>query len=157
MGCELAQLAEWNHDASLHWDCLDDSRHAGMKSLVTDLNSLYKNHDALHSTDCNGAGFEWISCDDAANSVFAFSRYNVDKTNELVVVCNLTPEPHHNYRIGVNHTGQWIELLNTDSTDYAGSGMRNTALVSDKLSWHNRAASLSITLPPLAVVIFQRA
>ncbi len=156
MGCEFAQSAEWDHDGSLNWDCLQDGQHAGMQRLVTDLNSTYKDHDVLHSTDCNGNGFEWISCDDAEHSVFAFSRFNIDKSKELVVVCNLTPEPQRHYRIGVNQTGQWNELLNTDATIYGGSGMGNTgALLADDVAWHNRRASLSITLPPLAVVIFQ--
>ena len=156
MGCEFAQSAEWDHDGSLNWDRLNDARHSGMKHLLADLNAVYKNHDALHSTDCNAEGFEWISCDDAEHSVFAFSRFNSNKNCELVVVCNLTPEPLVDYRIGVNHSGQWVEMLNTDAKQYGGSGMGNTdPLIADETSWNNRAASLALTLPPLAVLILQ--
>ena len=157
MGCEFAQPMEWNHDSSLNWDCLNESQHTGMKRLVTDLNVFYKHHDALHSTDCQSAGFEWICCEYSDHSVIAFSRYNLDKSKEIVVVCNLTPEPQYHYQIGVNQPGQWNELLNTDSTIYAGSGLGNTgALVANDVPWHNRDASLSITLPPLAVIILQK-
>jgi len=158
MGSEFAQSAEWDHDGSLNWDCLNDGRHSGMQQLVIDLNAVYKSHDALHSTDCNGVGFEWISCDDAEHSVFAFSRFNSDRSKELFVVCNLTPEPQFNYRIGVNHSGQWNEILNSDATQYGGSGMGNAHMLNaDEVAWDNRSVSLSLTLPPLSVLILQPA
>lgn len=158
MGCEFAQRSEWNHDGSLDWECLNDPRHAGVKQLVSDLNRLYCTHDALHSTDCDIDGFEWISCDDSERSVFSFSRFNKEKDRELVVVCNLTPQPQHNYRIGVSCSGEWIELINTDAAVYGGSGAGNLGLlVADETPWHNRSASLSLTLPPLAVLFLQPA
>ena len=42
MGCELAQQAEWSHERSLDWHLLEQPEHAGIQSLVRDLNRLYR-------------------------------------------------------------------------------------------------------------------
>src|SRR5256885_5007289 len=41
MGGELAQEREWNHAESLDWHLLEHAGHAGVQSLVRDLNRLY--------------------------------------------------------------------------------------------------------------------
>ena len=38
MGCEFGQEREWNHDHSLDWHLLEQPRHAGIQSLMRDLN-----------------------------------------------------------------------------------------------------------------------
>ncbi len=45
-----------------------------MKSLIADLNRLYRETPALHASDCEVDGFEWLIVDDAANSVYAWLR-----------------------------------------------------------------------------------
>src|SRR5690606_38039357 len=72
MGSEFAQDLEWNHDSQLSWHLLDQPAHRGMLQLVADLNRLYRQMPALFDSDCDGRGFQWIVCDDAAHSVFAF-------------------------------------------------------------------------------------
>ncbi|MBX2839451.1 MAG: 1,4-alpha-glucan branching protein GlgB, partial [Gammaproteobacteria bacterium] len=95
MGSEFAQRAEWNHDASLDWHLLEQPNHLGIQRLLTDLNKLYRNSAPLYATDCSAAGFEWIDCEDADHSVLSFYRYTKDHAQELAVVCNFTPTPHH--------------------------------------------------------------
>ena len=60
MGCEFGQEREWNHDRSLDWHLLDQKKHAGIQSLIRDLNKLYRALPALHELDCDPSGFEWI-------------------------------------------------------------------------------------------------
>jgi len=72
MGCEIGQLDEWAHDGSVHWDLLHDPNHAGLLHLVSDLNQRYKKNPALHSGDCDAAGFSWVDCSDSAQSVIAY-------------------------------------------------------------------------------------
>ena len=49
--------------------------------------------------------------------------------------------------------GEWTEILNTDATDYGGSGVGNLGLVvTEEQQWHGFPQSLALTLPPLAVV-----
>jgi 1,4-alpha-glucan branching enzyme len=71
-------------------------------------------------------------------------------------VCNFTPVPRLNYRVGVPDPGPYREILNTDSELFGGSNLGNGGLVmSQPISQNNHYHSLSITVPPLAVVAFE--
>ena len=152
MGDEIAQWREWNHDAAIDWDLLDDPHHRGIQTLVRDLNALYRSQHALHQRDSVSAGFRWIVGDDSANSVYAFLRYGAN--GEMVlVVCNMTPVPQQGYGIGVPKAGHWRELLNTDAATYGGSNMGNYGGVDTTAQqMHGEAQSLVLTLPPLATI-----
>ena len=72
-----------------------------------------------------------------------------------MIVCNFTPVPRLNYRIGAPHGGIWRELLNSDAQDYGGSGMGNFGGVeAAPISVHGRSYALTLTLPPLAALFF---
>jgi 1,4-alpha-glucan branching enzyme len=155
MGGEYGQWNEWNHDQSLQWDLARYDRHAGLQRLVEDLNRLYRSEPALHELDCDGAGFEWIDCNDAEHSVLSFLRKS-RSGNEIAVVCNFTPVPRQSYRIGVPRGGMWREILNSDSKDYWGSGQGNLGSVrAAPAGYHGRRHSLSLTIPPLAAVLLK--
>lgn len=166
MGGEIAQYSEWNHDGSIQWDLLEQPKHQGVLTLTRDLNALYANHPALFETDCDGRGFEWIDCDDADQSIISFYRYSADRSRSCIVVCNFTPVIRQDYRIGVDEAGVYKELMNTDDEQYGGSGQRNTMNSATGImerhaqaysdSQHNRPASLSLTLPPLSVLLLER-
>ncbi len=158
MGCEFAQDREWNHDIGLDWFLLDDPKHAGMQSLVRDLNQAYRGLPALHEGDCDPAGFQWVVVDDAGNSIFAYLRQPLGAGKPALVVCNFTPVPRHDYRVGVPQAGAWAETLNTNAALYGGSNLGNGgALLAEPTPAHGFPASLSLTLPPLATLILQPA
>jgi 1,4-alpha-glucan branching enzyme len=155
MGGEFGQWNEWNHDESLQWDLAQYDRHAGLQRLIEDLNRLYRSEPALHELDCDGAGFEWIDCNDAEHSVLSFLRKS-RSGSEIAVVCNFTPVPRHSYRIGVPRGGLWSEILNSDSKHYWGSGQGNLGSVrAAPAGYHGRRYSLNLTLPPLATVFLK--
>ncbi|HLF24239.1 MAG TPA: 1,4-alpha-glucan branching protein GlgB, partial [Burkholderiales bacterium] len=154
MGGEFGQLREWNHDASLDWHLLDDPRHAGLQRLVRDLNRLYRTEPALHRRDHDADGFEWIDCHDVEQSTASFLRRDGDE--EILVVCNFTPVPRTNFRVGVPHPGWWRELLNSDAEDYGGAGFGNFGGVeSVPVPMHGRNDSISLNLPPLGVLFLK--
>jgi 1,4-alpha-glucan branching enzyme len=159
MGGELAQSREWNHDAELDWHLLDYPPHAGIRAWVRDLNRLYRDHPAMHQLDFDPAGFEWLDADDAWNSVLTYARKaragaDGGTAEELVVVCNFTPVIRRNYRVGVPGTGFWREILNSDADVYGGSGTGNLGGVeSVPIPFHGRPHSLSLTLPPLGMLV----
>jgi 1,4-alpha-glucan branching enzyme len=172
MGGEIAQYSEWQHSDSIQWHLLDEPKHRGIQSLVRDLNQLYCEHPALHETDCDGQGFEWIDCDDIQQSVISYYRYSSDRTRSCIVVCNFTPVIRSQYVIGVSETGHYRELINTDDERYGGSGQGNhperqassaatearaalTPVQALDTPAHNRPASLRLTLPPLGVLILE--
>ncbi|MDB5889032.1 MAG: glgB [Rhodocyclales bacterium] len=157
MGCEFAQEAEWNHQQSLDWHLLGDDHHQGMQRLVRDLNHLYRSLPAFYERDFEPGGFEWIEHGDADNSVLSFIRHDKSGQSMVVIVCNFTPTPRHDYRIGVPRAGTYAERLNTDSAYYSGSnvGTPYGCTGSQDVAWHGKPHSLLLTLPPLATVIFE--
>jgi 1,4-alpha-glucan branching enzyme len=156
MGGEIAQWAEWNHDAEIDWAALSDQSHAGIQRLIRDLNRVYRAEAALHERDTNGSGFQWVIGDDRANSVFAFLRLGGGSARPILVVCNLTPAPRHNYRVGVPLAGRWREIVNTDSGFYGGSNSGNEGAVQTvEHAAHGEPQSLELTLPPLATVMLR--
>ena len=154
MGCEFAQGDEWNNDKALDWYVLQYPNHQGIKSLVGDLNRLYKTHSALHRFDFDPQGFEWIDCDNTDQSTLSYLRRSEDET--IIVVFNFTPVIRKDYRIGVPLSGQYEEILNSDSNYYDGSNQGNSSPIqSDDIQLMGRPHSISLTLPPLAGVVLR--
>jgi 1,4-alpha-glucan branching enzyme len=153
MGAEFAEEHEWHHDRGLDWTLLSRPEHEGVCRWVSDINAVYRHEPALHRHDCDAAGFMWIEADDGRNSVLAFLR-RADPDRPVLVAINFTPVVRHDYRLGVPLRGQWSEILNSDLDVYGGSGVSNTGrLVADYVPWHGHDHSLSLTLPPLGVVM----
>jgi 1,4-alpha-glucan branching enzyme len=158
MGTDIGDYNEWNHDAAVPWEVLQYPLHAGLQLLVRELNRIYRAEPALHEVDFDYRGFEWIDIADVENSAISFLRRAADPSDCLVFACNFTPVPRLKYTIGVPEPGYYREILNTDADMFGGSNMGNAGgLVASAKSAHGRPASLSITLPPLAVVAFKRA
>jgi 1,4-alpha-glucan branching enzyme len=156
MGGEFGQWREWNHDRSLDWDLLDHPEHQSLHLWVQDLNRFYRNTPALYEIDFDPKGFQWIDCNDHYRSILSFLRFGRNENEAIAFVCNFTPVPRHNYRIGVPWKGQWDEVLNSDSIFYGGSGMGNLGGVeAEELPAHGRDFSLNLILPPLAIVILK--
>jgi 1,4-alpha-glucan branching enzyme len=153
MGCELAQGHEWRDREELPWHLLQWPLHLGAQSLVRDLNRLYVGRTALHDGDFSGDGFSWIDCHDADQSVISWLRWARDGSF-AVVILNMTPVPRQGYRIGVPATGEYRELINSDSHHYGGGDIGNDgALMAEGVPWMGRPASLVLTLPPLAGLV----
>lgn len=157
MGAELATPKEWNHDAELDWDLLQDPAHAGVQSLVRDLNGLVRSRPALYARDAEPGGFQWIEPDDQDHSVYSFMRLGPTPQDTLVMVCNLTPVPRDGWRVGVPAGGAWRECLNTDSAHYGGTNAGNGGRVmAEPVPMHGQPCSVSLHLPPLGVIWLAR-
>ncbi|MGI8406981.1 MAG: alpha amylase C-terminal domain-containing protein, partial [Actinomycetota bacterium] len=152
MGCEIGQVKEWNHDQSLDWHLLDDPGHAGVQSLVRDLNRAYKAIPALWATDASPDGFRWIDANDADNNVISFFRTD-GSGKHLVCVANFSPVPRMGFRLGLPSDALYDEILNTDAETYGGTNQGNMGEVkAEKVPWHGLDHSAMVTLPPLGVV-----
>ncbi len=158
MGDEFGQDREWNHNVSLDWHLLQNDQNANLSKWVRDLNHFYRTEQTLYELDFNGSGFEWIDFHDAQKSIISFLRRGKSRKELLAVVCNFTPTPRYNYRVGVPSGGYWKEVLNSDAKEYGGSGHGNTGGVeASPASFYGKYDySLSITLPPLAIVAFKQ-
>ncbi|MBD3334696.1 MAG: 1,4-alpha-glucan branching protein GlgB [Candidatus Eisenbacteria bacterium] len=155
MGGEFGQWREWSHDDSLDWDLARYAPHGGLQRWVGDLNRLYRTYPALHRLDFSPQGHQWIDASDVDSSVIAYLRRGENPGEMILVACNFTPMPRHNYRLGVPHGGMWRELANSDAEIYGGSGQGNLGGVeAAPLPRHGHNHSLTLTLPPLGIVFF---
>jgi len=155
MGGEFGQRREWAHDSTVEWDLLQDGRHSGIQQWITDLNRFYRNEPALYERDFNPAGFEWVDCTDVESSVISLLRKGTSTDEVVLAVCNFTPVPRPNYRIGVPHGGFWKEVLNSDAIQYGGRGWGNLGgIEAVPIPLHGRTHSMTLTLPPLATLYF---
>ncbi|TIP30553.1 MAG: 1,4-alpha-glucan branching protein GlgB [Mesorhizobium sp.] len=152
MGQEFAQRREWSEARSLDWNLLDFGPHRGVWQTVRDLNYLYRSRPALHARDCEPEGFSWLIVDDSANSVFAWLR-SAPGGNPVAVISNFTPVPRDDYRVPLPMAGSWREIINTDATDYGGSGKGNGGAVEARAE----AGGISATmlLPPLSTIMLE--
>ncbi len=153
MGCEFGQGSEWNFNQTLDWYVLEYPGHKGVQTLVKDLNKIYTSHPALFQHDFEEQGFEWIDCHDVNQSVISYRR-KTDK-EDLIIILNFTPVPREQYRIGVPAQGSYIEIFNSDSSYYYGSNTGNGQALSEPIPWMNHDHSITVTLPPLAGIIFK--
>ena len=151
MGSEFAQESEWSHERSLDWHLLERPDHAGIQSLVRDLNRVYRDEPALWERDSDSTAFSWLEPNDSDANVIAFARASADFERVLVFVANLSPVPRSGYRLGLPRAGRWREAMNTDSSFYGGSDVGNLGGVeAEPIPWHGQPLSAEITLPPLA-------
>jgi 1,4-alpha-glucan branching enzyme len=156
MGGEFGQWREWSHEESLEWHLLQYGPHAGLQRWVQDLNRLYRGETALHEMDFEPAGFEWVDCNDHEGSSISLIRKGRSADDLLLIVCNFTPVPRPNYRVGAPRGGFWKEILNSDAWNYGGSGCGNMGGVEAvPIALHGRPYMLNVTLPPLAAVFFK--
>jgi 1,4-alpha-glucan branching enzyme len=157
MGCDFGQWSEWNHDGSLDWHVLQFANHGGVHRWLKDLNRVYRDEAALHEVDFSPEGFEWVDAQDWENSTVSFLRRGKSTKEQILIVCNFTPIPRMNYRVGVPTSGHWKEILNSDAEIYGGSGYGNFGGVeAENIGAHGRPHSLTLTLPPLGIVFLKR-
>jgi len=156
MGSEFGQRNEWQHDRSLQWDLLEQPAHSAVQRWVGTLNRFYAGERALNELDCEPAGFQWIDANDSDESVLSFLRKAKTNKDLIVVLCNFTPLPRMNYRVGVPRGGFWREVLNSDAVEHGGSGHGNLGGVeASPIGFHARPYSLNLTLPPLGAVFLK--
>jgi 1,4-alpha-glucan branching enzyme len=153
MGDEFGQQNPWQPETSLDWHLVSEtSPHGKLMKWVACLNQFYHDEPALHQTDADAAGFQWLDTSDAAASVVSFARKS-QAGEILLVVLNCTPVPRYNYRVGAPKAGFWSEVLNSDAMEYGGSGQGNLGGVeAAPFGWNYQSHSLMLTLPPLGAV-----
>ncbi len=156
MGSEFGQWLEWCEAHELDWELLKFPAHDSLRTLVGDLNHLYRAQPAMHHFDFEPQGFRWIDCNDSQQSVLALIRAGEAADKEVLIVLNFTPVPRPFYRIGVPLAGNYREILNTDSDFYGGSNCRNPGdLATEATPWMGMEQSLELTLPPLGAIFLQ--
>jgi len=156
MGDEFGQVREWSVGRPLDWELLDEPAHAGIATLVAELNALYRSEPSLHRDDLEDRGFRWVDSADRLQSVICVERH-VDESDDgrLVIVCNATPEARSAYVVGLPGRGIWTLRCTSDDVRFGGSGHRARAAVTAvEERWHGRRWRAELDLPPLGFVIY---
>jgi len=156
MGGEFGQWGEWDYSKSLDWHLLEHDSHWKLRRFVRDLNRMYRSEASLYKVDFHYSGFEWIDFRDAEGGIISFMRRGKDPNDVLIFVFNFTPVPRLKYKIGVPFSAFYREILNSDSELYWGSNMGNASgVAAEDIPCHRWPYTLTLTLPPLSVVIFK--
>jgi 1,4-alpha-glucan branching enzyme len=145
MGCDFAQRDEWKESNSLDWHLMDYPLHAGVALTVAHLNRSYRELPALWQRDTSPEGFTWIVNNDGAGNTLAFTRW-ADDGSALVSITNFSPVVHENYQITFPIAGIWVEIFNSDSSDFGGSSVANTEITS------RQGEPSTLRIPPLATI-----
>ncbi len=157
MGSEFGQPSEWNQERGLDWWILEQPTHQALQSMVSTLNRVYRENAAFWQLDHEPAGFVWIDGGNADANLLSFLR--LDKLgNQIACVINFAGQPHHNFTLGLPRSGKWNEILNTDATEFGGSGVGNFGSIeASGAGSHGQPHSATISVPPLAAVWFKPA
>ncbi len=157
MGNEIGQWNEWNVSQSLDWHLLKYNLHKQLQNYVKDLNYFYYREPALWKDDFTSQGFEWINYTDFQASILSFIRKDPQTKDFIVIVCNFTPMPHEQYRIGVPEKGVYKEVFNSDATIYGGSDVINEYRIPvEQREWDGRNYSISLRVPPLGITMLKK-
>ena len=153
MGSEFGQRPEFNESISLEWWVSELWGHGGLQRLLRDLNTIYRDNPALYELDNSPEGFSWINADDAGHNTLSWVRSD-SSGNHIACFTNFSPEPIHDYNVGLPLPGEWEEILNTDAEVYDGSGdFGNLGVVTAREEpWGHFTASANVTVPPLGSV-----
>jgi 1,4-alpha-glucan branching enzyme len=156
MGGEFAQFDEWKDLEELDWVLDDFDMHQKSRVYVKELLALYKRQRPLYELDHSQEGFEWIDVNNSDQSIFSFIRKGIKPNEQLVVVCNFTPETYHDYKVGVPIDTRYVETLNSDDAVFGGSGQINKKeLKAQEGQMHNQPYHISMTIPPYGISILR--
>ena len=150
MGMEFGQYREWDHDHGLDWHLLDQAEHRALVTYLAELNRLYSRFPSLYQADQEAYGFQWLQSSNRDQSIYAWVRSS-DAGKDVIAVFNATPTVHHGYRLGVPSLCDYEVILNSDETQFGGSGVDVTPST-EGVAWDDCAQSLVLTLPPLATI-----
>jgi 1,4-alpha-glucan branching enzyme len=145
MGSELALEYEWDEQTEVFWPVADDPAVRGVRHALVDLNARYQEHPAMWSMDGVPEGLGWV-VGDAASNVVGFVRYG-DDDSAVASFTNFCPVPRANYPVKLPRPGHWVEVVNTDASEYGGTGMGNLGTVTTRQNGTAR-----VQLGPFATV-----
>ncbi|MEK7415029.1 MAG: 1,4-alpha-glucan branching protein GlgB [Planctomycetota bacterium] len=155
MGGEFGQGREWAWAENLQWHEAAEPERAGITNFLREALRLYRELPPMHARDDHRDGFEWVDCENVAESTLAFLR-KAPGHRDVLVAINFTPVPRHDYPLGVWNGGAWTQLLSSDELRFGGSGCVDTAT---RTTNHEQRGSfphtLRVTLPPLGMVFWR--
>lgn len=157
MGGEFGQFDEWKDLEDLDWELLEYDSHAATKNYMKELHQLYLDSAPLWELDHKEEGFSWIDAQNYDQSIVSFARNSRTSNDQLIVVCNFTPQVYHDYKVGVPKHGSYKEIFSSDAERFGGSGQVNGGpLGTIPEPWQGQDQHITMTIPPLGVSFLKR-
>lgn len=155
MGLEFAVPAAWDPASQLDWSLLSVGRHRQFRDFVEELNAFYRETPAFWQNDSSEDGFRWISHEESSRSIISFCRMD-DEGNEIYVVCNFSPQPAEEYRLGVPFAGIYRELFSSACIRFGGDEPEaDRKIVSEAKAAQEEQNSVLVNIPALSVTYFK--
>jgi len=156
MGNEFGQSKEWNYKSELQWDLLQFDCHRLLKDCVCELNNLLKSEPALYQHQFSHDGFEWVDLSNREESVIVFKRKGKKKSDELLVILNMTPVVRNDWTIYVCGKIYKKEIFNSDQAIYWGTGdVFNPEIRSEMVDKDQKKYRVTVNLPALSGIILK--
>ena len=157
MGGEFGQWTEWNYDSELDWALFGHKYHDALRRYVGDLNRVYRSEPALYEIDFKPEGFRWIQADDYQQQRLRLLPHRQGSESRSWWWLKTSRRcPGKGYRVGVPRAGCYREIINSDAAIYGGGNIGNAgAVYTEPIPAHGHAQSLSLTLPPLGMLMLK--
>jgi 1,4-alpha-glucan branching enzyme len=156
MGNEFGQTNEWNYRTELDWHLLQFKPHEGLQLCVKDLNSILKENPALYAQQFDTRGFEWIDLHHRDESVVVYRRKGTKKTDDLLIILNLTPVVRMDWEIELTNKFYTKEIFNSDAVKYWGTGnVFNSVVRRTTVNKAEKKYRIIVNLPPLAGIVLK--
>ena len=155
MGQEFGQQREWSEEREIDWFLLETDLNKKLQNYVRDLWKLVQKYPALHATDYDPNGFEWINADDCDRSIYSFVRKSPDGKQNLLFVLNMTPMPRDDYSVGCFVPGKYKLLMNSMDPKYGGlQEITKKTYTAVEGECDGKPYHISFTLPAYGAEIF---
>ncbi|TYR82797.1 1,4-alpha-glucan branching enzyme [Priestia megaterium] len=156
MGGEFGQFDEWKDLEDLDWQLYEFDMHRQLNKFVKELLKVYKRSKPLYELDHSQSGFEWIDVHNRNQKIFSFVRKSKNDQDMLVIVCNFSEIPYHSYKVGVPLLTDYIEVINSDSHEFGGSGVTNKKpLKAIEKTYHGLPYHIEMDIPPFGISVLR--
>ncbi|OJY90448.1 MAG: 1,4-alpha-glucan branching enzyme [Sphingobacteriales bacterium 44-15] len=156
MGDEFGQTSEWNYKSELDWHLLEYDSHNLLRTCVRDLNKLLRNEPALYENQFNIYGFEWVDLNHRDQCIVVYRRKGKKPEDDVLVILNLTPVVHNDWKIFAAGKGSWKEIFNSDERKYWGTGdVLNPDITTTLVDKQSRMFEINVHLPALGAVVLK--
>ena len=156
MGDEFGQTSEWNYKSELDWHLLEYDSHNLLRTCVSDLNKLLRNEPALYENQFNIYGFEWVDLNHRDQCIIVYRRKGKKPEDDILVILNLTPAIHHDWKIFATGKESWKEIFNSDERKYWGTGdVLNPDITTTLVDKQSRMFEINVHLPALGAVVLK--
>jgi 1,4-alpha-glucan branching enzyme len=156
MGNEIASFDEWSEKKSLPWFFTQYPKHDSVRTLIKDLNRIYKQEPSLHVEEHNPARFRWLMVDNRQDNIYVFERKVNHST--IIIVLNMKGNYYNDYDIGVFEPGTYQEILNSDNEIYSGWHRINKNPLLTKLQSgpEGKPHTLTLTIGSFAAIVLKK-